>query len=619
MRMHLHRRGDSTRAGCSGGERMIPARIPDGKHRVAPRPPRRVSILVLLFLLFASLHLAAPTPAAAQAQSWLQVLPQGLEPGLRWPGYAPGELLVKFNEKVAPAQRKLAVAAEGADLIDAVTPDGLVKVRLGPGQTVGAAIERWSARGDVEYAAPNLYARGFLTPNDSVIATFDLAWNLRSVDAYDAWDVVTGDPSIVLAIIDSGVAFEDRAIPAHELRFVTPGITRYRRSPDLPGPFLPGWDFVNDDPNPDDDNGHGTRVATIAAGAANNVAGSAGIAFGVTILPIKVLDYRTDSSMEWIVKGIRFAADQGADVVNLSLGFPPLATFRALGFNESELAHMFAPLRDAVSYAQRRGCILVGASGNFDASDVSLPAGYPGVIAVGATGVDDRRSSFSSYGTALDFVAPGGDFTDLNNDHVQDGVAVLSIKPFRSDGSLANPDSFGVFFFFGTSAAAPHVAGAVALLRSMGLRDQGAIEQTLRASAVHPFRINAGFDPEYGAGLIKIGRAVRNPVGSAASAASHSSVSDEGPIGPRLLSPNPTRGPSRIAYRTARAGASRVRVFDVRGTLIRTLEERSLAPGGHEIEWDGRDRHGAHVASGIYLLRIETSEGAATRRVALLR
>ena len=469
---------------------MIPARTPEGKHPLPHRTTRPVSAVFISLLVGMVLVFGWTPPASAQIQSWLQVLPTGLEPGLRWPGYAPDVLLVKFNEKVAPSQRKQAAAAEGADLLADVTPDGLVKVRLGPGQSVYAALERWSARGDVEYAAPNLYARGFFTPNDTVIATFDLAWNLRSVDAYDAWDVVTGDPSIVLAIVDSGVAFEDRAIPAHELRFVTPGITRYRRSPELPGPFLPGWDFVNDDPHPDDDNSHGTRVATIAAGAANNVAGSAGIAFGVTILPIKVLDYRTDSSMEWIVEGIRFAADQGADVVNLSLGFPPIGLFRALGFKESDLAHMFAPLRDAVNYAQRRGCILVAASGNFNADEVSLPAAYPGVIAVGATGVDDRRSSFSSYGTALDFVAPGGDFTDINQDHVQDGVATLSIKPFRSDGSLANPDSFGVFFFFGTSAAAPHVAGAVALLQSMGLRDQGAIEQTLRASASNPFRPN---------------------------------------------------------------------------------------------------------------------------------
>ena len=160
-------------------------------------------------------------------------------------------------------------------------------------------------------------------PNDTTIATFDLAWNLRSVGAYDAWDVATGSPDVVLAIIDTGVAFEDHPIPSYEIPNVKPGVTMYRRSPELPGPFRPGWDFVNGDAHPNDDNGHGTFVATIAAGQASNTAGSAGIAFGVTILPIKVIDYRNDSAMEWIVNGIRFAADQGADIASLSLGFPP--------------------------------------------------------------------------------------------------------------------------------------------------------------------------------------------------------------------------------------------------------------------------------------------------------
>ena len=102
-------------------------------------------------------------------------------------------------------------------------------------------------------------------------------------------------------------------------------------------------------------------------------------------------------------------------------------------------------------------------------------------------------------------------------------------------------------------------------------------------------------------------------------AGSHPNAAAEGPLAPRLLSPNPTRGVSRIAYRTARAGTSRVRIFDVRGVLLRTLEERSGAPGDHQIEWDGRSQDGGRVASGVYLLRIETSEGTATRRVVFLR
>jgi serine protease len=476
-------------------------------------------------------------------------------------------------------------------------------------------LDRWNARTDVEYAAPNLHARGFFTPNDTTIAEFDLAWNLRQVHAYEAWDVVTGDPEVVVAIIDSGVAFEDREIPAYERPFVKPGVTMYRRSPELPGPFRAGWDFVHEDPNPNDDNGHGTFVATIAAGAANNVAGSAGIAFGVTLLPIKIIDYRNDSEMDWIVKGIRFAADQGAHVANMSFGFPPYRLFRALGYPESFLTHMFKPLRDAVNHAQRRGTILVGAAGNFGAPEVSLPAAYPGVISVGATGPDDTRSSFSSYGEDLDFMAPGGDFGDVNGDHVQDGIFVLGMKPYRSEGSLANPDSFNVFVSFGTSDAAPHVTGAVALLLSLGLRDQGAIEQTLRATAVNRFRSNSGVDFAYGNGLIQLDRAVRNPVG----APSLNSRAFGGSLAARIESGNPARGSARIAFRLSRSGPARVRVFDVRGALVRTLEDRVQGPGEHAVTWDGLGAGGAPAASGVYWLRVDTAEGTAVRKVAFLR
>ena len=272
---------------------------------------------------------------------------------------------------------------------------------------------------------------------------------------------------------------------------------------------------------------------------------------------MKVLDYRSDGNMDDIVQGIRFAADQGADVINLSLGFARRGLFRALGFPESELAHMFKPLRDAVLYAQRMGAIVVAASGNFDASEVSFPAGMPGVIAVGATGVDDRRAGYSSYGNQLDFMAPGGDFVEVNGDHVQDGVAVLSIKPHHSAGSLAKPDSFDVFIFFGTSGAAPHVSGAVALLRSLGLRDQGMIEQTLRASTVNSFQTSSAFDPMYGFGLIQLGRAVRNPVGQ---------LKDGGGLAGEGRRARSRRSSSRPIRRGGRPGSSSGRA--ARGTYV---------------------------------------------------
>lgn len=536
---------------------------------------------------------------------------------LSWGGplFANDELLVQFRPASSASDRARIASLERATKERDVTDAGLVKYRLAADDDVRQAIARWSRHPEVEYATINLRARASFVPNDSLVAKFDWTWNLRSADVYDAWDIQTGDPRIVLAIIDTGVAHEDRDVPDYEKARLWPGTTRYARSPELPGPFVPGWDFIHDDPYADDDNGHGTAVATIAAGLADNVAGSAGVAFGVTIMPIKVIDYQNDSDMSFIVGGIRFAADHGAHVANLSLGFPPLGLFQAVtGLPTNEFKQMLRPLQEVVQYAQRRGVILVASSGNFAAGEVSLPAAYPGVIAVGATGVDGRITSYSSYGRDLDFMAPGGDFTDLNGDHVQDAVFTCSIKPHRSVGSLAKPDSFDVFPIFGTSAAAPHVSGAVALLLSKGYTNQSSIELALRNTAIIPEGPTKGANVVYGSGLIQVGAALALGRGAAAAGALPA-----GPTGARLTSESPSRGGAALSFRLSSGGRATVRVFDVRGGLVRTLEDRVLPAGEATARWDGTRADGARVAAGIYLFRIETPDGSETRKFTVLK
>jgi len=588
--------------------------------------PRRNSFphftLALLFCALAVAFAGSPATASPIPGRERAIDQRDFARGFPAPGFVEGELLVKFRQELAPEDRSRAARSEGDRVERTITTDGLVKVKLGPGRRVLDAMNRWSARGDVEYAAPNAIARAFFMPDDSILTQYDIAWNLRAVRAYEAWDVIrAGDPNIVLAIIDSGVAYEDRLIPEAELAFVSPRARSYRRSPELIGPFVPGYDFVNDDAFPDDDYAHGTNVATIAAGAGNNKAGSAGMAWGVSIMPVKVLDYRGDSNMEWIVAGIRFAADHGAHVANLSLGFPPLGYFRAIGYPPNVINQMFRPLRDAVDYAQAHGTILVAASGNFDAPEVSLPAGYASVIAVGATNVDNRRSSYSSYGSRLDLVAPGGDFTDVNGDHIQDQIALMSIKPYRSDGSLANPDSLDTFFFIGTSAASPHVAGAVALLMSKGITRANEIEQILRSTAVHPM---SGESDQYGSGLLDLSAAVRYGRGKNATTGAGNDGGDTGggtadPVFPEFFSGNPSVGDASIGFQVRQGGTVRVRIFDARGRLIRTLLDGYSTMGARRARWDGNGLDGSKAPSGVYFFRIETPQGSATRKFAFLR
>ncbi len=550
---------------------------------------------------------------SSAAHAGLNVMPKETDFTWKAPGYVPDELLVKFKDGVGTANATDVVRGKGAQLRRVLTPDGLIQIKLPPGTSIEDAISSYSALPNVEYATPNIYAQAFFVPNDTLIAKVDWTWNLRNIGAYGAWDVVShADPSIVLAIVDTGVAFEDYPIPSNELANVAAGVTMYRKSPEL-GPFLPGYDFENEDAHPNDDSGHGTFVATIAAGAMNNVAGSAGIAPGVTILPVKVLMNNNGGTMGPIVQGIRFAADQGADIMNLSLGFPPIRSFREKGLPEKTIAEIFHPLKDAINYARARGVIIVAAAGNFDYPDISLPAGCPGVISVGATGVDNRITSYSNWGLGLSFMAPGGDFTELNGDHLQDALVQLSIKPWRSEFSLCNPDSFNQFFFFGTSGASPQVAGAVALLMTLGIKNQGSIEQILRSTALQPFGNPNSYNPIYGNGLIQIDKAVQL-------AASHPQAGGAPQtLGARITTENPTRGDASLSFRVSQPGAVRVQLFDVAGRLVRRLDEGRYPAGERTVRWDGKDDHGQKVGSGVYFFRVATPDGVENRRIAVLR
>lgn len=337
----------------------------------------------------------------------------------------------------------------------------LYVVNFPPEQNPQEVVETLEEAGSVEYAEPNFVA-GIagspphvpqkLQPNDQY---YGFQWNLPKIQMPAAWDVSTGD-DVTVAIVDTGVAFN-----ASDLAETS---------------RLPGYDFVNDDADPTDDQGHGTHVAGTVAQTTNNQIGVAGTAFDATLLPVKVLNANGNGSYADIIKGIIYAVDQGADVINLSLA----------GRNGTQA------LRDTVKYAHDRGVTVVAAAGN-DGGSVSYPAAYDDyVIAVGATGFNDTLTDYSNRGPEIDFVAPGGDVgVDLNNDSYGDGILQ---QTFSSTGS-----GFSYRFYEGTSMASPHVAGAAALLLSRKSdASPGEIESILAQTAR-----NLGPANEYGAGLIQ--------------------------------------------------------------------------------------------------------------------
>lgn len=304
---------------------------------------------------------------------------------------------------------------------------------------------------------------------------FGSQWHLRAVGVPDAWRVTRGAGATV-AVLDTGVAYEDAG--------------RYRKAPDLTGTaFVPGWDFVDDDDAPHDEplpgrQSHGTHMAGTIAQTTDNGIGGAGVAPGASVMPVRVLGADGTGKAEVITEGLRFAADHGADVANLSLG----------GTEGTEA------LAEAVSYAIAKGVTVVVSAGDEGTPVIGFPAAYPGVIAVGAVRLDRTRAGYSSHGPRLDLVAPGGDLTaDQDQDGLDDGIVQQTV--------FGEPSSFCFCFKNGTSSAAAHVSGVAALLVASGRASRpDDVRAALLSSAedLGP----PGRDDEYGAGLVNAARAL---------------------------------------------------------------------------------------------------------------
>ena len=302
---------------------------------------------------------------------------------------------------------------------------------------------------------------------------YPFQWNLDQIRIEPAWARSRGRGAVV-AVLDTGVAYRDE--PDGPLTGVR----------DLAGTrFAPGYDFVDNDTLPLDLHGHGTHVAGTIAQTTDNAYGVAGVAPAATIMPIRVLDAQGRGRTADIAEGIRWAADHGAHIINMSLGGPIPSVIMA----------------DAIDYAHRRGVTVIAAAGNSASPLPSYPAAYRHVIAVAATQYDRTTTPYSNYGRAVDIAAPGGNTrVDQNNDGRPDGILQETVQ-------ASDPTRHEFALFQGTSMAAPHVAGVAALLHGAGVQRPERIEAALIRGASR--EVPNYSDARYGAGLLDARATVR--------------------------------------------------------------------------------------------------------------
>jgi serine protease len=425
---------------------------------------------------------ASLSPFGTRASEVMRVASVKVPAGPREP-YRGDELIVQFAPGAddQTAERAIRFTGGREALHSRYGQRFLVKLR--DDSTLPQALARFASLPEVEYAEPNGIVRAFqaqrFTPNDRLFA---FQWHMRMVDAERTWGIQRGDSSVAVAVLDTGIAYED--------------FGPFRKAPDFGSTvFLQGTDIINDDGHANDDNFHGTHVASTIAESTNNNEGAAGLAFGCALMPVKVLDATGTGSFFQVAEGMDYAINfrqNGVNpvrVINLSLG----------GDTGSET------MRQAVDRAFRAGITVVAASGNDGAGEVGFPAAYANAIAVGAVDGRKQKAPYSNFGSALDVMAPGGDIrrddTGLNGapDGRPDGVLQQTFDPDQAE--LGRYDDFAYFFVTGTSQATPHVAAVACLLYRQGITSPAAVRAAIEQTAED---LGApGRDDRFGFGLVR--------------------------------------------------------------------------------------------------------------------
>ncbi len=326
------------------------------------------------------------------------------------------QIIVKL--KAGKADRSASVAAKhGATVKKSLGSDW--KVLKVPAGQAGEVLAELKADESVEHAELDAIMTANAVPNDPAYSS---QWHLPKINAPQAWDYTKGSTSSKIAIIDTGVDLDH---------------------PDLVAKIVPGYDFVNGDSIADDDNGHGTHVAGIAAASTNNSIDGAGVDWNAKIMPIKVLNAAGSGYTSDIISGVNWAVTNGAQIISLSLGGSSAST----------------AFQTAIDNAWSAGAFIVAAAGGSASTTKNYPAAYNHVFSVAATDSADNKASFTTYGTWVDIAAPG---TSILSTKMGGGMTTMS----------------------GASMSTPMVAGAAGLVRAAnpGISNAG-IESKLCAGA----------------------------------------------------------------------------------------------------------------------------------------
>ncbi|MEE4190190.1 MAG: S8 family serine peptidase [Halieaceae bacterium] len=406
--------------------------------------------------------------------------------------FVPGQLIASFNQ-----QRKVSTLSRRARFTGMRIRGGglrranLLEMQAEPGESRLAGklrtlrkMKRLKRRAEVKDAGLNYYVQATAIPDDPFYN--QQRWHYEMINLPLAWEEPLRGENVIVAVLDTGIR---------------------RNHPDFAGQLVSGWDFFDDDSNPEDPGDgqggapssfHGTHVAGTVAAASNNDRGVAGVAWNAQVMPIRVLGPGGGTSFD-VLQGVRFAAglenDSGtlparrADVINMSLA--------GGGFSSFDQA-----VYDVVSES---GVIIVAAAGNDATSQFAYPASYDGVISVSAVNINRARASYSNFGSRVDVAAPGGD--GFTNDVNGDGIADLVLSTAADDSTGVIRDVYGLLQ--GTSMASPHVAGVAALMKAIyPALTHSEFENLLALGLITDDLGSAGRDNTYGWGLINANKAV---------------------------------------------------------------------------------------------------------------